>query len=118
MNKRAVGKQKEEIAVEYIKKIGYKVIAQNYRNRYGEIDIIAEDNEYVFFIEVKYRKNRKYGSGEESVNAAKCRKIYMLSQQYIIENNIKKGIRYDVVAIENDELRYIKNYFWGDEIGF
>ena len=118
MNKRSLGKQKENEVCDLIIKNGYKVIEQNYRNRYGEIDIIAENNDYIIFIEVKYRRNDKFGTGEESIDIKKCRKILMGSQQYITDKNITKGVRYDAAVLSTNEIRYIENYFWGDEIGF
>ena len=61
MNQREVGAKKEEQAGEYLKSCGYELEAKNYYCRFGEIDIIAREGKYLCFVEVKYRKNEKYG---------------------------------------------------------
>ena len=61
MNKRFVGKQKEELAAEFLVGRGVKIIDKNFACKVGEIDLIGLDNGYLVFVEVKYRKNTDYG---------------------------------------------------------
>ena len=75
MNKRCVGKQKEELAAEFLVRRGVKIIDKNYACKVGEIDLIGLDNGYLVFVEVKYRKNTAYGYPEEAVSKNKRRKI-------------------------------------------
>ena len=60
MNKRQLGSEKEKLAAEYLQERGYEIVACNYRCRQAEIDIIAKKEEYLIFIEVKYRKRSKH----------------------------------------------------------
>ena len=69
-----VGKNGENIACKYLEQIGYKIITRNYRNKYGEIDIIAKENDNYVFVEVKSRNTNKYGNPAEAVNKSKIEK--------------------------------------------
>ena len=66
-----IGELGENVACEFLIKNGYKIICRNYRNKYGEIDIIASFKNEVVFIEVKTRKSLRYGFPAEAVNAQK-----------------------------------------------
>lgn len=119
MNKRAIGDKKEDEAVKHIEKNGYKILERNYYGEYGEIDIIGIIEDIIVFFEVKYRRNSKYGYAEEAVNPKKQKKIFLTALNYIEKIGEKdKNMRFDVLAFNKDELNWIKNSFWGDEIGF
>ena len=75
MNRRTTGKNYEEIASEYLRKQGVRILAKNYRCFYGEVDLVAENSEYVIFVEVKYRKDNTYGEPWEAVSKVKQKKI-------------------------------------------
>ncbi len=112
MNKRLVGSNYEQAAVKYLTDKGYSVITCNYRTRYGEIDIIGKDGEYLCFIEVKYRKSLRYGYPEDAVDYRKQNKIKQVANFYMFSNryyNIK--CRFDVVAICNTDIKLYKNAF-------
>lgn len=113
-NKRIIGSEYERAAAVYLQKQGYEIIEHNFFSRYGEIDIIAKDGEYLVFIEVKYRKNDKYGMPQEAVSATKRRRIISSSRYYCIKNEIPQDypVRYDVVAILGEDIEVIKNAFW------
>lgn len=113
------GRFGEEAAKQHLIKCGYKIIEQNYRCRYGEIDIVARDNDYLVFVEVKARSSSYFGLPCEAVNYNKRAKIIMCAQNYISQNNIDCAVRFDVVEImlknkENLEacgINLIKNAF-------
>lgn len=113
MNKRSVGTEYENRACEYLYNMGYKILMTNFRNRFGEIDIIASDNDYLVFIEVKYRKNLAVGSPAEAVNLKKQISICRVSDFYRIRYGVSPdtNIRYDVVAISDNSISLIKNAF-------
>lgn len=71
VNKRAAGADKEQLAARYLVDNGYTVLERNFRNKTGEIDIIAKKDNYIVFVEVKYRSNNKYGYAVEAVNYRK-----------------------------------------------
>ena len=71
-----IGKKYEQEAVDYLKKLKYKIIEQNFKLLpIGEIDIIAKDRNIIVFVEVKYRKNKNFGIPAEFVNKSKQQKI-------------------------------------------
>lgn len=113
MNKRSVGTQYEKIACEFLEAKGYEIINTNFRNRVGEIDIIAKDNDYLVFIEVKYRKTNSWGNPAEAVNLKKQINICRVSDYYRVKFKISPNvnIRFDVVAISDNEISLIQNAF-------
>ncbi len=113
MNKREIGEKYETQAVEYLKSQGFSVLKRNFRNRIGEIDIIALEGEMLCFVEVKYRKDHRYGYPEEAVTPNKQRVIRQVSQYYMGKEQISENrmIRYDIVAISKESIRLIRNAF-------
>lgn len=85
----------------------------NFYCKIGEIDIIAKDEEYLVFVEVKYRKSKKKGDATEAVNFSKMRKICRTCDYYLFTHNYASdtNVRFDVVAIEEGHLKHIKNAF-------
>ena len=109
----STGKFGETIAINYLEKNGYKILERNFRTKFGEVDIIAEKGNFIIFIEVKFRKNPKFGKAEESINPYKLKKIYNTSQFYL-QNYYKKNKqpRIDVIAIncfDKLEINHYKN---------
>ena len=119
LNTREIGNKYEDKSVETLEKEGYKILERNYQNRFGEIDIIAEKNKEIVFIEVKYRKTNKFGYGYEAVDRRKIIKILKLANYYIQSKKYQDyKIRFDCMSYLGDELDWIKDIVWGDEIGF
>jgi len=110
-NNHIIGIQGEKTAENYVKSIGMSILAKNYRCIYGEIDIIAKDNNCIVFIEVKYRKNTNYGYPLEAVNDIKQQKIKKTALYYIAQNNIECNIRFDAIGILCNNITHIKNAF-------
>ena len=112
LNNRELGNLGEDLAVNYLMKNKYIIISRNYRTRYGEIDIIAKDKEYLVFIEVKARKNTNFGYPREAVNFTKQRKIKELANYFLLkENKMNNNIRFDVVEVfldKNNEAQSIE----------
>jgi len=90
-----------------------RILDTNYRCKIGEIDIIAKDKEYIVFVEVKYRNNDKNGDAAEAVDYKKMRTISRVSDYYRMEKRISEylPIRFDVIAIDSNGIRWIKNAF-------
>jgi putative endonuclease len=109
MNHKELGKLGEQYALKYLQKQGYQLIASNWRNRYGEIDIImlSADNILVF-IEVKLRTNNNKGTGLEAVDARKLHKIYQIAQMFLLRNRqyINYSVRVDVISIIYDKVQH------------
>ena len=117
LNKRQqFGKESEALAVRHLKKNGYKILEQNYRNKVGEIDIIAKDNGVLVFVEVKARKTIYYGDPKWAVTPKKQRKISMVALYYLkTTKQTQVKARFDVVALslakDNPRIEIIKNAF-------
>lgn len=104
----------EDLAYEYLKKIGYRIIDRNFRIRAGEIDIIAIDRDTLVYVEVKTRKSFRFGLPEEAVTYRKLKFIERAAQFYRLKHqNLPQLERIDVVAIdlstETPKIRHIKN---------
>ncbi len=117
MNTRDKGKIGEDIAVEKICSAGGRIVERNFFFKGGEIDLILRDNwlgeDYLCFAEVKYRENTDNGYPEEAVTYSKRKKIVKGAEVYM---NYRKypsdtPVRFDVIAILNDEVKWIKNAF-------
>lgn len=103
------GKFGERIAVELLRKKGYKILDRNFRSRFGEIDIVAEDQGTLVFVEVKTRWSKKFGYPEEAVTPWKLRAIAKTGDYYKATHpNTPDLIRIDVVALEIEEDKLIK----------
>ena len=113
-NKRQIGAKWEKVVADYLESKGYMILQMNYRTRYSEIDVIAEDGDYLVFIEVKYRKTASAGYPVEAVDARKISRIrnaalyYLRDNHYIIDST---NIRFDVVGILGNEIKHIINAF-------
>ena len=106
----------ELIAYGYLKRQGYRIVAHRYRSRSGEIDLIGWDSDVLAFIEVKYRRNTRYGRPEEAVGRSKQRQICGAADDY------RRGLRrqpsawrFDIVGIqgswEDPKVSLIKDAF-------
>ncbi len=112
-HKKLLGRNGEKLAVKYLKKIGYKIVCVNYKNRFGEIDIIAKDKDYTVFAEVKTRTSDAYGSPSEAVNYVKREKYRKIASMYILENGLTDTpCRFDVIEILQDRINHINNAFY------
>jgi len=106
--KLSFGQKGEDKAVRYLTKKGYKVLTRNYRCKYGEIDIIAEDNGTLVFIEVKARTSDIFGQGFEAVTKPKQQKLAKTAMHYMSENG-EMPARFDVISIDRGIISHITN---------
>lgn len=112
-NKRAVGSRYEAEAAAFLKSQGYTVLEQNYRDRLGEIDIVAREGRYLVFVEVKYRSAAEKGYALEAVDHRKQRRICRVADYYRYARGLgdETSVRYDVVGIQGSEIQWIQNAF-------
>ena len=113
MNKRKTGGYYEDMAAAFLERNGLKILAKNYRNRFGEIDLIALDGEYLVFTEVKYRSTHHQGYAVSAVGKKKQNKIYQVARDYLLKVVKRDDIpcRFDVIGIEGTDIQWIKNAF-------
>ena len=94
-----VGAWGEALAAEYLRKKRYKVVETGYRTRFGEIDLIVSNREYLVFVEVKLRKSADFAMAMEYVNAAKQNRLRTTASIYLSENPTQLQPRFDVIEI-------------------
>ena len=94
-----VGAWGETLAAEYLVKKKCKIIAMNYKCRFGEIDIVAENRKFLIFAEVKLRKSDKFAAAAEFVDHYKQERLRSTAELYLSENPTKLQPRFDVIEI-------------------
>ena len=116
---RLLGRWGEMLAADYLRKKGFQLLGAGWRCRFGELDLIATDREYLCFVEVKLRKTSAYGSAGAFVDWRKQEKLRLAAQLYLLEHPTQLQPRFDVVEIyaprgmktEQPEIRYLENAF-------
>ena len=111
-----LGNAGENFAAKYLEERGYKIIAQNYRVRSAEIDIIAELGEEIIFVEVKTRSNTRRGLPAEAVNLRKQKKIIGAASVFLQDEiYFDRACRFDVIEVYSGgtefKIRHIENAF-------
>ena len=110
-----LGKKHEQLACEFLQARGLNLMERNYRCRLGELDLIMRDGSSVVFVEVRFRRNCRYGSPAETVNSAKQKRLIRTASLYLQSRRIDASCRFDVVAVVGEApdttLRWIKNAF-------
>lgn len=100
---KATGKLGEQIAADFLSSKGYTIITRNFQTRSGEIDIIARDGDTLVFIEVKTRKNEKFGKPIEQIDEKKANRIRITAEEYIVKQNCKNmDCRLDAISVNMD----------------
>lgn len=120
MNNKKLNKIKgnygEKIACNFLINSGYNILCRNYRNHFGEIDIIAKYKNEIIFIEVKTRTNNNFGEGIEAIDRYKQKHIINTAKFYIFQRHLESySIRFDAIQIMKDKThiktKHIKQIF-------
>lgn len=105
-----VGSRGEDLAAEFLKDRGYRIITRNYKTPIGELDIIAKDGETLVFVEVKTRSSNAYGYPFEAVDSRKKHKLKDLALLYLKNQKKNCAVRFDVISINlTDTKRVIEH---------
>lgn len=112
MTKR-LGDVGERQAIAFLRGRGYLILAHNFRTRFGEVDIVAQDENEVVFVEVKTRTNTHFGAPEEAVNRAKLDKITKVASEFMTMQGLTDvQSRFEVIAIvDGKTLRLISEIY-------
>lgn len=113
------GKWGEDIALDYLDKKGYSKVATRFRSRFGEIDIIVKNKEFLVFCEVKTRKNAAFAQAREYVSTSKQKKIVSTAKYWLMKKPTSLQPRFDVVEVyakdgeltSSPEIVHIENAF-------
>lgn len=95
----AFGQYAEMIAADYLAQKGFKVLAQNFRYKRFEIDLIVQKDQLMVFVEVKARKNNLFGHPEDFVTQKKIRALRAAAAHYLRIQNSQQPIRFDIIAV-------------------
>ncbi len=93
----------EAIAKRYLQNKGYCIIEENYRTKYAEIDLIAHNKGALVFVEVRTRRDERFGSPEDSIKRSKIRKLIRNAEAYVARKRYVKAYRVDAICIVLDE---------------
>lgn len=108
---RETGRFGEDLAAKELEKKGYKILERNFSNKFGEIDVIAQDKKVLVFVEVKTKRGESFGTPEEMINPKKLWKIRNMANIYMHRNDLP--CRIDVVAVvlgDGDEVVRLTHY--------
>ena len=103
-----IGRNGEDEAVKYLERKGYKIIERNFLCRQGEIDIIALDEDYIVFVEIKARTSTDYGLPSEAVTERKLKHMIKSIEYYLYRRNLEnENIRIDAIEVyvQNDKYK-------------
>ena len=105
------GGDAEEAAARYLSGQGLKLVARNYRCRFGEIDLIAQEGKTLVFVEVRHRSSASFGGAAESITPAKRAKLVATAQHYLSTRK-PTACRFDTVLLQGDApILWMKNAF-------
>lgn len=114
--RQGLGRTGERLAAEELSRQGYHILEKNFRSSYGEIDLVAEDEQDLIFVEVKTRRGSDFGLPEEAVTSRKQQKIIQVASYYLdLHACSQRSWRIDVVAVQLDkggkpeEIRVYRN---------
>ena len=118
MSNKSLGNFGESLARQYLSKLGYKILEENFRHNFGEIDLIAQDGKIICFVEVKTRISNTQGQPIEAITPWKVRKLTQMATFYLKYkfHTLEILSRFDVISIvqEKDQapkIQHLKNAF-------
>lgn len=97
--RRRLGEQGERLARQHLSQLGYTVLESNFRNKLGEVDLIARDGEWLVVVEVRTRTDESRGHPFESVTTAKQKRLRRLAQSYLSRSGWEGPVRFDVIGV-------------------
>ena len=109
----STGLKGEAIARKFLQKKGYRIIKQNFRTKYSEIDLIAEDRNMLVFIEVRTKTNERFGCPEQTINKKKINRLIRSAEAYAAYNGYPGSFRIDAICVvlgQADSARRITHY--------
>ena len=116
MNNSTRGRLGEDIAVEALRKRGYRILIRNYRFGKAEVDIIAQKDSVLAFVEVKWRSNNLFGDPQNFVSKQQQKRLIAAADHYVRSNDLDINVRFDVVTIlgkkTNCKIEIIENAFF------
>jgi putative endonuclease len=110
-----LGRKGEQVAIDYLIKKGYDIVEKNYRFQKAEIDIIAQKNNTLVCVEVKTRSTDYFGNPQDFIDVKKIKLLVKAMDYYVIENDLDIEVRFDIIAIINQnnqfKIEHLKDAF-------
>lgn len=101
------GHSAEVSAAEHLKQLGFNIVELNWKTKYCEIDIVAEKDKAIYFVEVKYRKNQNQGFGLDYITPKKLNQMRFAAQMWVSNNRWSGEYQLAAVAIDGDEITFL-----------
>lgn len=110
-----LGKKGEQLAVDYLLKHNYKIIARNYRFLKAEVDVIVQKEDVLVAVEVKTRSSIEFGNPQDFINPKKVKLLVSAMDNFVVENDLDVEVRFDIIAIVKQknafEIEHLKDAF-------
>lgn len=106
------GRLAEQAAAEYLKGLGFKILQQNWRTRFCEIDIVAQKDDVVYFVEVKYRKSNLQGSGLEYITPQKFKQMKFSAEYWVAEHNWQAQYCLSAIEVTGEDYKITEFVDW------
>lgn len=111
-----LGKKGEQLAVDFLLKKGYAIVARNYRFDKAEVDIIAKKGDTLAIIEVKTRSTSDFGNPQDFVKPKQIQRLVKAVDEYVTVNELDVDVRFDIIAIVKDKqefsIEHLENAFY------
>jgi putative endonuclease len=107
----ASGGAAEEAAARYLARRGVEILARNYRTRLGEIDLVAREGAMLLFVEVRLRRDARFGGAAASIDGRKRMRIERAARQYLARLGREPACRFDVVTLDGDNVEWLRGAF-------
>lgn len=110
-----LGEKGEQLAVDYLLKHNYKIIARNYRFLKAEVDVIVQKENVLVAVEVKTRSSIDFGNPQDFINPKKIKLLVSAMDNFVVENDLDVEVRFDIIAIVKQknafEIEHLKDAF-------
>jgi uncharacterized protein (TIGR00252 family) len=100
-----IGRAAEAATAVYLEALGYTILARNWRTRWHEVDIVAQHGDILHFIEVKYRRNSRYGTGFDYINAEKLARLRRAALNWVQTHHYEGDYRIDAASVSGSSAR-------------
>ena len=105
------GAKGEKLAAKFLTRQGYKILKRNYRNPFGEVDIIAQKDDVVAFVEVKTRFSDAFGAPSEAVDRRRRERYINAARCYFAEREFDCVVRFDIIEVSGGQVNHIVSAF-------
>ncbi|WP_299225263.1 YraN family protein [uncultured Psychroserpens sp.] len=115
-NHNELGKKGEQLAIDFLLKSGYKIIARNYIYQKAEVDIIAKKKDILVAVEVKTRSTKDFGNPQDFLKSKQIQRIIKAVDTFVISNQLDVEVRFDIIAIIKNgdqlDIEHLENAFY------